>query len=62
MATDVLTITKVVAILSDILRQHGDLPVYVSHDWSQPVCQVQYLEKQDGPFSSDRFPERVDIQ
>jgi hypothetical protein len=60
-----MTITDVTRELNRIKRKHGDLPVWITHEWSEPLEQTEH----DGVHFKDahknifleEFPARVDI-
>jgi hypothetical protein len=44
-----MKISDVVQQLTKIKDEHGDLPVWVFHEWGEPVGKVEYYPGSDNP-------------
>lgn len=60
--------SRVIGLLQGIVAEHGDLPVFLTFEWTAPLTEseiggVQYMPEHDpkkGAYG-DYFPERIDI-
>ena len=62
-----MNISTAIKILQNILDEHGDLPLWISHEWTEPLmqdkyCGIHYEPEYIHKFGKEElFPERVEI-
>lgn len=62
-----MKISEAIKLLQEIKKKHGDLPIYISHEWESPLYQneisgIHYAPTYESPiFKADKFPERAEI-
>ena len=54
-----MKISDVLVKLKNLQIIHGDLPVFVTHEWTEGLDSIEYHAEYNGKF--DHFPERVEI-
>jgi hypothetical protein len=44
-----MKISDVIQQLTKIKDEHGDLPVWLMHDWAEPIREIEYWPGSDNP-------------
>lgn len=50
-----------ITVLKTMIDTYGDLPIYLTHEWTEALelSGIQYYEEGDGQY--DYFPERIEL-
>ena len=53
-----MKVSELIERLQKIKDEHGDLPVYITWEWTELIRKVDYYGEYPDPY----FPERVEIE